>query len=423
NTQRLLQWHHKAVEPQGDCRSELWFYYHLGRIIREKLARSTDPRDRPVLDLTWTYPTEGELDDPRADAVLREVNGAGSDGATLSAYTQLKADGSTSCGCWIYCGCYTGGVNQTARRKPASEQNWVAAEWAWAWPANRRMLYNRASADPHGKPWSDRKAYVWWNEDEGQWTGHDIPDFVKDMRPDYVPPDGAKAEKALRGDEPFIMQADGKAWLYVPEGIKDGPFPTHYEPHESPFTNPLYAQQSNPARQRFPRRHNRDNPVADQPGADAYPYVFTTYRLTEHHTAGGMSRFVPYLSELQPEFFCEVSPELAAERGLVHGGWATIITARAAIEARVMVTDRVKPLIVQGRTVHQIGLPYHWGRRGLSKGDSANELASIALDPNVHIQESKAASCDIRPGRRPRGAALPAMVAKHLADATGHEDG
>jgi formate dehydrogenase major subunit len=149
------------------------------------------------------------------------------------------------------------------------------------------------------------------------------------------------------------------------------------------------------------------------PGADVYPFVVTTYRLTEHHTAGGMSRWVPYLSELQPEMFCEVSPELARERGLQHLGWATIVTSRTAIEARVMVTDRMVPLTVAGRTVHQIGLPYHWGPNGYSRGDSANELISAVLDPNVHIQESKAASCDIRPGRRPRGPALLTFVEEY----------
>jgi formate dehydrogenase major subunit len=137
-----------------------------------------------------------------------------------------------------------------------------------------------------------------------------------------------------------------------------------------------------------------------------FPYVVTTYRLTEHHTAGGMSRGLPYLSELQPEMFCEVSPELAAERGLEHGDWATLVTMRAAIEARVMVTDRMKPLEVEGRTVHQVGVPYHWGNRGISTGDVVNDLFSLALDPNVHIQEVKAATCDVRPGRRPRGRAL-----------------
>ncbi len=231
-----------------------------------------------------------------------------------------------------------------------------------------------------------------------------MPDFQPDKRPDYVPPEGAEAQDAIKGDHPFIMQADGRGWLFVPAGLVDGPLPTHYEPHESPFRNRLYDQRANPTRQIFDRAGNRSQPSDGEPGADRYPYVMTTYRLTEHHTAGGMSRFVPYLSELQPEMFCEVSPELAAERSLVNGGWATVATERAAIEARVLVTDRMRPLQVNGRPVHQVGLPYHWGSRGLARGDSANDLFPIVLDPNVHIQEVKAATCDIRPGRAPRGA-------------------
>ena len=398
-TQRVLQWHHKAVEAQGDCRSELWFYWHLGRIIKEKLAASTDPRDRPVRDLAWDYPLLGDKQDPDAAAILREINGVGPDGQTVPGYMALKADGSTACGCWIYSGCYAGEVNQTARRKPGSEQAPVALEWGWAWPSNRRVLYNRASADPAGKPWSERKALVWWDEAAGKWTGHDVPDFVIDKRPDYVPPEGAKAEKALAGDKPFIMQTDGLGWLFTPSGLVDGPLPTHYEPHESPFTNPLYAQQANPARQTFRRKGNRYN---DEDASTTYPFVMTTYRLTEHHTAGGMSRFLAYLSELQPEMFCEVSPALAAERSLVNGGWATISSARTAIEARVLVTERMKTLRVQGRELQQVGLPYHWGWKGLSTGDGANDLFPLALDANVHIGEVKAATCDIRPGRRPR---------------------
>jgi formate dehydrogenase major subunit len=410
NTQRLVQWHHKAVEPPGDSRSDLWFYYHLGRLIREKLAGSTDPKDRPILDLVWDYPTEGEIQEPNAEAVLRECNGVGPDGRALSGFLDLKADGSTSCGCWIYSGCYAGEENQAARRKPHWEQSWVAPEWAWAWPANRRILYNRASADPEGRPWSERKRYVWWDQEAGKWTGHDNPDFVATMPPDYDPPEGAEAEKALSGSKPFIMQADGNGWLYVPNGLADGPLPAHYEPHESPFPNQLYGQQANPIRQVFDRPGNRYNPSHGQPGTEAYPYVITTYRLTEHHTAGGMSRGLPYLAELQPEMFCEVSPELAAERGLEHGGWATILTARAAIEARVLVTARIRTLEIDGRTVHQVGVPWHWGTNGLSRGDAGNDLLAIVLDANVHIQESKASSCDIRPGRRPRGPELPKMV-------------
>ncbi len=413
NTQRLLQWHHQAVEPAGDARSDLWFYFHLGRIIRAKLAGSTDPRDRPLLDLTWDYPTEGPRDEPSAEAVLAEISGRGPDGRQLSGYTDLKDDGSTTCGCWIYSGVYAEGVNQAARRKPGREQSWVAPEWAWAWPMNRRILYNRASADPDGRPWSERKAYVWWDDEQQKWTGHDVPDFEADKRPDYRPPKGAEAQAALSGIDPFVMQADGKAWLFVPSGLADGPLPAHYEPHESPFDNPLYGQQANPAREQFPRKDNAYARSGNEPGSDVFPYVLTTYRLTEHHTAGGMSRWLPYLAELQPEFFCEISPELARARGLEHLGWATVVTARAAVEARVVVTDRMTPLTVRGRTVHQVGLPYHWGPNGLVTGDAANELMSIALDPNVHIQESKAATCDIQPGRRPRGPALLDYLAEY----------
>ncbi|MEU5884375.1 formate dehydrogenase [Spirillospora sp. NPDC047279] len=411
NTNRMLQWHHQAVEPGGAARSDLWFMYHLGRIIREKLAGSGDARDRPVLDLTWDYPTEGEHAEPSAEAVLAEINGFGPDGGHLSSYEQLADDGSTSCGCWIYCGVYADGVNQAARRKPGSEQSWIAPEWAWAWPANRRILYNRASADPEGRPWSDRKALVWWDGERGEWTGHDVPDFQAAKPPSYRPPQGARGPDAISGVDPFILQADGKGWLYAPAGLVDGPLPTHYEPQESPVDNPLYpGQRRNPVRQLFSREHNRFQPSGSEPGADVYPYIVSTYRLTEHFTAGGMTRWSPYLAELQPEFFCEVSPDLAAERGLEHGGWATIVSARNAIEARVMVTERMPVLRVGGRTVHQIGLPFHWGPNGYTRGDAANELASLALDPNVHIQEVKALTADIRPGRRPRGAALPELV-------------
>ena len=395
NTQRLLQWHHAAVAPADDRRSELWFFYHLGRLIRSKLAASTDPRDRLLLSLTWDYPTGGTHAEPSAEAVLAEINGWDAEGRPLSSFAQLKDDGTTACGCWIYCGCYAGGTNQTLRRRPGAEQSWVAPEWGWAWPANRRLLYNRASADPAGRPWSERKRYVWWDESAGRWTGEDVPDFRVDMAPGYRPPPGALAELALRGDEPFVMQPDGRGWLFAPNGLRDGPLPAHYEPEESPVGNLLYEVTTNPTAQRYDRPANRRN----QEGPD-FPYVLTTYRLTEHHTAGGMSRFLPFLAELQPEMFCEVSPQLAADRGLVNGGWAVSTSARSTIEARVLVTDRVRPVRLGSRLVHQVGLPYHWGSRGLSRGDSANDLLSIVLDPNVHIQESKVATCDIRPGRR-----------------------
>jgi formate dehydrogenase major subunit len=414
NTQRLLQWHHKGCEPPGEARSDLHWAYHLGTAVRRKLAGSQDAKDRPILDLTWDYPLVGDHDEPDAEAVLREINGHGPDGEMLPSYDELKDDGTTACGSWIHCGIFKDGVNQSARKKPHGGQNWIAHEWGWAWPKDVRILYNRASADPQGQPWSERKRYVWWDEQERKWTSlGDAPDFPATKAPDYTPPEQARALDAIRGDRPFIVLADGRGWLFAPTGLVDGPLPTYYEPQESPFANPLYKQRENPTRQLFPRHENPYAPANGEPGAEVYPYVMTTYRLTEHHTAGGMSRIVPYLAELQPEFFVEVSPQLAAERGLEHAGWATVISARAAVEARVMVTDRIKPLEIQGRTMHLVGVPYHWGSVGIVTGDSGNELLPLVLDNNVHISEYKAATCDIRPGRRPRGPARLELVEEY----------
>ena len=404
NTQRLLQWHDKALEPPGDARSDLAFMYDLGQRIRAKLAGSADERDRPVLDLTWDYPEEGEHREPSAAAILAELNGYAADGTPLASFTQLADDGSTTCGSWIHAGCFAGGVNQTARRRPWQEQSWVAPEWGWAWPANRRILYNRASADPDGKPWSQAKAYVWWDEQAGKWTGHDVPDFELTKPPDYVPEPGAMGPAALGGADPFILQKNGKAALFVSSGLQDGPLPAHFEAAESPMRNRVYGQDTSPVAIQYRDRRPTRAQVAGH--AATFPYVVTTYRLTEHHTAGAMSRTLSRLAELQPELFCEVSPGLAAERGLENGGWATIVTARAAIEARVLVTRRLRSLRIPGEgVIHQVGLPYHWGSEGLVTGDSVNDLLPFVLDPNVFIQESKVATCDIQPGRRPTGPA------------------
>jgi formate dehydrogenase major subunit len=398
NTQRLLQWHHKAIDPPDDCRSELNFVYRLGKRLQELYRDSKEARDRGIQALSWDYPTSGKHEEPDAEAVLREINGYGlSDGKAVSGFKALKDDGSTVCGCWIYSGCYADETNQTAKRKPRTEQSWVAPDWGWAWPSNRRMMYNRASADPEGKPWSERKKYIEWSAAEKKWVGADVPDFIEDRPPDYRPEKGAKGTDTIAGDDPFIMQADGKAWLYAPSGLLDGPLPTHYEPQESPVENALYSQQCNPCRVEIPRKGNAYHRAYRDP---RYPFVLTTCRLTEHHTAGGMSRWLGWLSELQPELFCEVSPELARERGLEHGGWATISSARGRIEARVLVTRRMRPLRIRGRTIHQIGIPYHFGSMGLVRGDSTNDLLSVVHDPNVNIPESKVLTGDIRPGRK-----------------------
>ena len=399
NTQRLLQWHHKAIEPPGDARSELWFTYQLGKRLQAHYRSSSLERDRAIRSVTWSYPEEpgGE---PKAEAVLREINGVDlATGKPVDSFKELKDDGSTACGCWIYAGAYAKGENQTARRKPASEQSVVAPEWGWAWPANRRILYNRASAAPDGTPWSERKKYVWWDEAAQKWTGEDVPDFIVDRPPSYRPSPDATGTATIRGDAPFIMQSDARAWLFAPSGIVDGPLPTHYEPNESVMANPLYGQQCNPVRLQWRRR---DNPYHAAWHDRRFPYVLTTFRLTEHHTAGGMSRWLPWLCELQPEMFCELSVELAAELGIANGGWATIRTARAEIECRALVTRRLAPLHVGGTTVHQIAVPYHWGSVGLVQGDVVNDLFPLVGDPSVHIPESKVATCDVVRGKRAR---------------------
>jgi formate dehydrogenase major subunit len=400
NTQRMLQWHHAAVDPPGDARSELWFAYHLGRRLKARYAATTGDRDLPIRALTWDYPTAGPHAEPSAEAVLREINGhVIATGKPVSGFTELADDGSTAAGCWIYAGCAKDGVNQTARRKPHTEQSWVAPEWGWAWPANRRLLYNRASAAPDGTPWSERKRYVWWDAEHEKWTGHDVPDFIIDRPPDYRPADDARGLATIRGDTPFVMQSDARGWLFAPSGLVDGPLPTHYEPEESVVENLLYRQQCNPVRLEWRRR---DNPYHAAARDRRFPYVLTTFRLTEHHTAGGMSRWLSWLAELQPALFCEVSPELAADRGLANGGWATIRTARAEVACRVLVTRRIRPLQIAGTTVHQIGVPYHWGGIGRVRGDVVNDLFPLVGDSNVRIPESKIVTCDVVPGRRRR---------------------
>jgi formate dehydrogenase major subunit len=394
NTQRLIQFRDKALEPPGDARSELWFMYHLFRRVRSHYADSDDARDWPIQNLTWDYRCDG--DEPDVEDVMREINGYDlTTGKLVSGFDDLKADGTTACGCWIYSGVFADDVNQARRRDPGD--TWVSPEWAWAWPANRRILYSRASADPDGNPWSERKRYIWW--DGAKWTGHDVPDFPVDKPPDYRPPPDASGMDAIGGADPFIMMADGRGWLYAPSGLLDGPMPTHYEPIESPVANALYpAIDSNPAALRWTRR---DNPRAE-PGDPRYPHVATTFRLTEHHTAGGMSRSLPWLNELQPELFAELDPVLAEREGIEDGGWMTISTPRAEIVARACVTDRLRPLKIDRATIHQIGLPWHWGPPA-----AANDLIMLSGDPNTSIHESKAFVCNVRTGRDARAIPLP----------------
>jgi len=400
NTQRLLQYREKAVDPPGDARSDTWFMYHLGRRIKEKAKNDPRPRNTGLNALTWNYPTEGKHAEPKVSEILKEINGwTVVDRKQLKQIQDLKNDGSTACGAWIYCG-----VFPEENRNRANERNphdLLGHGWGFAWPNDCRIIYNRASARPDGKPWSERKKLVWWDEEKKQWGGLDNPDYPKEVSPDTKDNLAkGKGVEALGGARPFTLHPDGVGWLYVASGLKDGPLPTHYEPLEAPVSNPLYKQNVNPAAL---KRERPDNPYASSPGDPRFPYVLSTYRLTEQHTAGGMTRTLSHLAELQPELFTEVSPELAGEIGLVHGDYATISTPRGIIEARVLVTRRMRPLWIDGQRVHQVGLPYHWGYKGRVKGDVVNDLLAISEEPNVRIMETKALVCDIRPGRRPRG--------------------
>lgn len=414
-THRMVQWRYKALDTPGQGESELDFFYQLGKRIKERVKDSTDPRDIPLQMMRWDYAVDenGEVD---PEDVLKEINGYNLEtGELLNGFTEMKADGTTSGGAWIYSGIYAGGINHAANKKPGQDQDEFALDWAWAWPMNRRILYNRASADPQGKPWSERKRLIWWDEEQSKWVGPDVPDFPVGLAPDHEPERGAVGPAGLSGKDPFIMQPDGKGWLFAPEGMVDGPLPTHYEPHESPVGNILYHQQQSPTRLRFRGVNNLSRPNPGQPGDDVYPFVFTTYRLTEHYTSGAMTRTLPYLAELQPELFCEVSPELAEKRGLENGGWATIVSPRGVIEARVLVTDRMPHMKINGVEYYNIGLPFHFGNGeyAVVTGDSANDLLGITLDANTSIQASKVGACDVVAGRRPRGAQRTEMLREY----------
>ena len=411
NTMRLIQWHERAVKPPGDVRSDADFFCTLAHRLQKLYAGSKKDRDQGFLAANFTY--GAKPDEPEMVEVLKEINGVATEditdkdgkvvyrkGQPLNTFAHLTDDGKTTSGCWIYTGVTVEAdgklINKAAGRKPADAKDYLAHGWGFAWPANRRIIYNRASADLQGKPWSEKKKLIWWDpaapgqkpEDKGKWVGLDVPDFNAFLAPD-----------AKNGDKPFIMRTDLVGAFFGP--LNDGPFPEHYEPVESPTKNLLSKQQFNPVAKiwKVPDQKNELAPV----GSPDYPYVITTYRLTEHHLSGVMSRYLPMLAELHHSHFAEISHELATELKIENGEQVTVLSPRGKVHVTAMVTHRIKPFQVNGKTVHQIGVPWHWGWKGVdelpgSKGDITNDLSASVGDPNVYIQETKAFVCNVKKG-------------------------
>jgi formate dehydrogenase major subunit len=428
NTMRLVQWHDKAADPPGAARSDLHFTYHLGDRLKKLYAGSTEPKDWLIQNMTWDYLEDNPEhkaeftipDEPSADAIMREINGyrLGQDGRParlpdgkldlVSGFGDLKDDGTTACGAWIYSGIYVVRDGQYLNRAAGRKgDEYASLGWGFAWPANRRALYNRASAKPDGSPWSERKKLVWWDAGARQWTGYDIPDFIANKPPD-AKADWAKGGMAAHsGTDPFIMKADGKGWLFAPQGLVDGPLPAHYEPYESPQQNRVYRQHVNPVTKVWNGKR-ADGQAYNPYGTDGdplkaavvdpatYPYPATTYRLTEHHLSGAMSRWLPWLAELQPEMFIELSPQLARELNIANTELVVVESPRGRIECKALVTPRLQPLNLGGKIVHQVGMPIHWGYEGLVTGASCNDLAALVADPNVSIHEGKAFVVNVR---------------------------
>ncbi len=411
---RLIQWRNKIASPPGDAKEDIWILDKMIRAIKAEYKASTAAKDRPILDLVWDY---GET--PNAELVAREINGYALDVVKDAAGNTLVAKGAIlpgfatiasaanydaiACGCWIYSGYWnpaddgTGVVMPAAKRRGQKDPGGMGTYpfWGWAWPANRRIVYNRASARPDGAPWAKDKALIWWDAEKKVWTGYDVPDFAPTKAPDAKANPAGVGLAAQSGTDAFIMKADGKGWLFAPKGLNEGPLPEHYEPLESPIVNPLSKTQFNPAVKVFNTDAGKD--IGDSVGTvDKFPIICTTYRLTEHWQAGAMSRNLPWLAETQPGMFIEISKELAAEKGIANGETVEIASARGKIKAVAMVTTRWKPYTIEGKKLHHVGMPWHFSWQGVATGASANDLTPHVGDGNTMIPEYKAFLVDVR---------------------------
>ncbi len=368
NSGRWMQWRYKAAEPPGQARSDLWIVDQLMLKLKEVYTTEGGPNAEAITSLTWDYGSP-----PDVHGVAQEMNGYDlSADERLAGPGGLKDDGTTSCGNWLWCGSYTEKGNMMARRDNIDQSGiGLFSNWAWCFPCNRRIMYNRASVDLEGNPWNPEKPVIRWDSAAEGWVG-DVPDGG--------PPPG----KAY----PFVMKPHGRAHLFSMGGV-DGPLPEHYEPWESPVSNPLSSVQSDPLLKAW----------EDKMGAlEDYPILATTYRLVEHMHAGGITRNLPWLVELMPQMFIELSKELAAEKGITSGDSVVIESARGEIKAVAVVTRRLRPFKVNGQVVHQIAIPWHWGYVGLSTGDSANLLTARVADSNTMIPEYRAFLVQVKKG-------------------------
>jgi formate dehydrogenase major subunit len=348
----------------------------------------------PILNLTWSYKNP---DEPTPEELAKEMNGYAladifdpndptkkilEKGKQLPGFAALRDDGTTACGCWIFSGCFTEAGNMMARRDNSDPDNTGAyLKWTFAWPANRRILYNRASCDINGKPWDASRKLIEW--DGAKWTGYDVPDIPPNAKPQDV--------------GPFIMNQEGVSRLFVRRLMRDGPFPAHYEPFESPRVNVIAPKvRGNPVARVF----KDDMAQFAEPGSAEFPYAATSYRLTEHFHY--WTKHVWVNAVLQPEFFVEISEELAREKGIEKGGWVRVWSKRGEVRAKAVVTKRIKPLICDGKPVHVVGIPLHWGFMGAArKGFGPNVLAPFVGDANIETPEFKAFLVNIEPTTGP----------------------
>lgn len=377
NSGRWMQYRWKAIEPKGEAKADLEIMHMLMQRLKGMYKNESSAAAKPINAIYWNY---GDHDHPDFDTIAKEINGSyTATGKQVENFGNLADDGSTSSGCWIYSGYYPAdGQNLSKRRDNKDTGMGNFLNWSYAWPMNRRVLYNRASANPSGKPWNKDKAVIWWDSLEKKWVGNDVPDFKAVVSP---------AEKG--GTNPFIMQANGLGGIFAPT-LADGPFPEHYEPFESPVPNIFSSQEFNPTIKVWDGEFNLKG------SKKQFPIVATTYRVSEHWQSGSMTRNQQWLSELAGHMYIEMSEELAKEIGIKNKDQVIVTSARGEVKAYAMVTKRFKPHTVNGKKVHQIGMPWHFGYKGYATGDTANRLTPHIGDANTMIPEYKAFLCNVR---------------------------